>query len=243
MNNWEFYNILESHYDEMIDFESSLKKKIEYLHSFIEPEFRMGLDLGCGTGADSIALSKLGLNVRALDHSVKMIQKAKSNAKNHGAEIKFSEIELTEIILNDGYYDFIVSLGNTLANLSGKYLKILFGKLEKGLSICGRIVIQIINYARFPNSGEYVLNRLENNDISIVRRYMFHDKGVEFIIDINDKKNDQKNNLVTKIFPHSLEFLIELANHNNLNYEIFGNLKKESYLKDQSENIVMVLSK
>lgn len=243
MHNSQFYNFLASYYDEMISFESSLEQKIDYLKGFIEPEYKEALDLGCGTGADSIALAKLDIVVHAFDHSAEMIKKARSNATNYGVDVSFSEKQLTNIKLDKVNPDLIISLGNTLANLSEKELGILFNKMEKGLSNCGRILIQIINYAKLPNSGEYVLSKLENQDISIIRRYILHDKGIDFIIDINDRKNGQKNSLITKIFPHSLEFLTELANHNNLNYSIFGNLKKEAYFKEKSENIVMVLTK
>jgi cyclopropane fatty-acyl-phospholipid synthase-like methyltransferase len=243
MNNQEFYNLLASNYDEMIDFEQSIRNKIEHLKNFIEPEYKTGLDLGCGTGTDSIALSKLGLKITAFDHSIEMIKKARLNAKNFGAEINFTERKLTEIMLGEDNFDFIVSLGNTLANLSSKNLDTLFNKLGKAITQNGKILIQIINYEKFPNSGNFIIGKLDNNKVSITRRYKFNDNEVNFIIDIIDKKKNLAHSLITKIFPHSLKFLTESALNNELNFEFFGNLKKESYFKEKSQNIVMVISK
>ena len=243
MNNSEFYNILASNYDVMIDFDASLKNKVEYLKGFIEPEYKEGLDLGCGTGADSITLSKLGLKVDSYDHSFEMITKARSNARHHGVKINFSKKNLADVNLREGKYDLIVSLGNTLANLSSNELEILFSKLKEAIKRNGRILIQIINYEKLPKSGNHILRKFENNKISIIRKYELSDNEINFIIEINDKKNNLMKSLTTQIFPHSVEFLSQLAEQNNLNYETFGNLQKELYSKEKSENIVMVLSK
>ena len=53
----------------MINFENSLKNKTDSLKKLIQLNYKYALDLGCGSGADSIAFSELGLSVVAVDQS------------------------------------------------------------------------------------------------------------------------------------------------------------------------------
>ena len=58
----------------MINFENSLKNKTDSLKKLIQLNYKYALDLGCGSGTDSIALSELGLSVVAVDQSQIQLQ-------------------------------------------------------------------------------------------------------------------------------------------------------------------------
>ncbi|MBK8944690.1 MAG: class I SAM-dependent methyltransferase [Ignavibacteriae bacterium] len=241
MNNSEFYNTLSSNYDLMINFENSLKNKIENLKNFIEPNYKSALDLGCGTGVDSITLSQLGLKVTAIDHSKEMIKIAKDNSENYNCEIDFIKSDLTKINF-DKKFDLIISLGNTLANLSYNDLKNLFFNLKLLLNEKGKILIQIINFSVNPKNEDYILNKFENDEILIIRKYHFLNNEINFVIDIFDKIKNQKKETVTKLFPHNAEKFSYLANQNNLQIVLFGNLKMEKFNPEISKDLVIVLS-
>ncbi|MFZ1290861.1 MAG: class I SAM-dependent methyltransferase [Melioribacteraceae bacterium] len=241
MSNNIFYDQLSSNYDLMINFENSLKSKIENLKKFIEPNFKTALDLGCGTGVDSIALSQLGLKITAVDNSEEMLKIAKDNFEKHNCEIDFIKSDLTKI--NSNYkFDLIISLGNTLANLSLKELEILFFHLKQLLNENGKILIQIINFSSIPKSEDYILNKFENDEILIVRKYQFINNEINFVIDIFDKIKNRQKEIVTKLFPHNSEKISYLANQNNLQIELFGNLKMEKFNLDISKDLVIILS-
>ena len=123
LKNNEFFNQLAGDYNVMIDFENSLKNKIATLNNLCSINDRYALDLGCGTGADAIALSKMGLKVDAVDHSKGMLVEAIKNSKIFNTKINFIHAGLTEFTIKNKTYDVIVSLGNTIANLNTNELK------------------------------------------------------------------------------------------------------------------------
>lgn len=239
--NDQFYNSLSSDYDEMIKFENSLRNKTESLKKFIKPNDKDALDLGCGTGIDSIALTKLGLMVRAVDHSEEMIKRARINAKKYGSNIEFIKSNLAELSTTNRKFDLIVSLGNTIANLAKNDLDLLFDKLIHLITSSGKIVIQLINYSKLPNSGEYILNKFENESIVIIRKYNIYSTYIDFIVDKLDKKNGKKDYIVTKLYPQKKSIFINYAQKYSFHIELFGNLKREPFKDENSTNLVIEL--
>ena len=242
MNNRNFYNTISTNYDQMIDFESSLLRKTVNFKKFILPHFQHSLDLGCGTGADSIALSRLGMKVDAVDHSLMMLKHAQDNVKRFDAEVNLIHSGLVEYQALKSY-DFIVCMGNTMANISKLQIKKLLEKLKYLLNIKGKVLIQMINFAKLPTKGMYQINKFENEKISITRDYYIKGFDIEFVVKIIDKQFDREKEIRTKIYPYSKKELNNLALRYNLIPEFFGNLLKEPYLESESENLVILLSK
>ncbi|MBK7104766.1 MAG: class I SAM-dependent methyltransferase [Ignavibacteriae bacterium] len=242
MNNSEFYNTLSSNYDLMINFENSLKNKTENLKKFIEPNFKSALDLGCGTGVDSIALSQLGLKVTAIDNSEEMIKIAKENSKKYNCEINFIKSDLTKINF-DNNFDFIISLGNTLANLSYDDLKNLFFNLKLLLNEKGKILIQIINFFAIPQNEDYILNKFENEELLIIRKYQTYNSHLKFIIEIENKIKCATFTIETKIYPHTITDFKKIAQENELLISFFGNIWLEDYEERKSKDLIVLLNK
>lgn len=243
IKNSEFFNKLSDDYDQMIDFENSLKNKSRTLLNFISPTDRYALDLGCGTGADSITLSKLNLVVDAVDHSKGMLKQAILNAKRFDTEINFIHSSLNDLDLTAKEYDIIVSLGNTMANIDSNDLGILMKKLWAYLSNGGKIVIQIINFAKLPASGTHILNTFENDAVSIIRKYHIKPKSIDFIIDKTDKIKKNSSQIITKLYPHSVDDFEKFAKEIGFTLEIYGDLNKSPFKAKESSNLVAVLIK
>lgn len=243
MKNSEFYNTLSTNYDDMINFENSLNNKITSLKKFILPRYKESLDLGCGTGTDSIALSKLGLKVDSVDHSSGMLDRAIKNAKKFGIKINPTQSSLGKLALKNNYYDLIVSLGNTIANIDENELSELLNNIKMHLNKDGQILFQFVNFAKLPSFGTFILNEFENETLIIVRRYEIYQDHIDFIIEQNNKLNSERSNIVTKLYPHSAEYFKHFANNNNLKIELFGNLNKEPYIEDKSPNLIILFSK
>jgi len=242
MQNSEFFDILSSNYDEMIDFENSLKSKRENLKEFSQSYYKTAFDLGCGSGADSIALTKLGLKVDAVDHSKGMLEQARKNANTYNSIINFIQSNTSDLGINQRY-DFIVSLGNTVSNISEGELRKLFAKLSNSLTTNGSILIQVINYAKLPKAGQYILNEFNSDTNSITRKYYIHSDYIDFIIEKVDKLTNQKDEIATKLYPYSVNEFKELAHRYGFNLEFYGDLKKEIYQPEQSNNLVVLFRK
>lgn len=241
MNNTDFYNTLSSNYDDMINFENSLKNKMTSLKKFILPGYKTALDLGCGTGTDSISLSKIGLKVDSVDHSIGMLDKAIENAEKFKIKLNPIQSSLSALNLKNNYYDLIVSLGNTIANINKNELSYLLDNIKNHLNKDAQILFQLVNFARLPSSGTYILNEFESDTLSIIRKYEINQDDIDFIIEQKSKLKNEKNNIVTKLYPHSAEFFKLFAKNNNLKIELFGNLTKEPYVEDKSANLIILI--
>jgi len=241
--NSQFFDELSDDYDLMTNFESALKNKISFIKNFLASNYKTALDLGCGTGADAIALSKLGIQVDAVDHSSGMLQKAIKNGKKFDTNINFIESGLTAFNVKDKNYDFIVSLGNTIANINVLELRILMSTIFSMLNNGGSVLFQIVNYAKLPKGGTHILNVFENDEVSIIRKYNINNNDFDFIIDKVDKKNQQKSQIITKLYPHSENDFNKIAIEIGFNIDVYGNLKKHTFNPDESPNLVVVLTK
>ncbi len=241
--NSQFFDELSDDYDVMINFESALKNKISFIKNFLSVNYKTALDLGSGTGADAIALSKLGLQVDAVDHSSGMLQHARKNAKKFDAEVNFFESGLLTFKAKNKKYDFIVSLGNTIANINVSDLRNLMSTIFGTLNNGGSALFQIVNYAKLPDSGYHVLNVFENDEVAIIRKYSINNSDLDFIIDKIDKKTQQKSQIITKLYPHSVHDFNKMAKEIGFSIDFYGNLKKHSYSPTESPNLVVVLTK
>ena len=241
--NSQFFDELSDDYDLMTNFESALKNKISFIKNFLASNYKTALDLGCGTGADAIALSKLGIQVDAVDHSIGMLQKAIKNGKKFDTNINFIESGLTAFNVKDKNYDFIVSLGNTIANINVLELRILMSTIFSMLNNGGSALFQIVNYAKLSKSGIHILNVFENDEVSIIRKYNINNNDFDFIIDKVDKKNQQKSQIITKLYPHSENDFNKIAKEIGFNIDVYGNLKKHTFNPDESPNLVVVITK
>jgi len=72
------------------------------------------LDLCCGHGRHSLELARRGFNnIRGLDRSHYLIQKAKQTAKKEGLKVKFREGDARKIPFSDNTFDVVMILGNS----------------------------------------------------------------------------------------------------------------------------------
>ncbi|MCB0752672.1 MAG: class I SAM-dependent methyltransferase, partial [Ignavibacteriae bacterium] len=179
----------------------------------------------------------------AVDHSEGMLKNAALNAEKYKSKINFIQSDFGELDLENKGYDCIVSLGNSIANIDNDELNKLLANLKEHLNKSGTIIIQLINYAKLPKNGEYILNKFKNENISIIRKYDIHSRFINFIIHKTDNGTDKETEIVTKLFPHSVNYFKSYAKENGFNIKLYGSLKKELFIEDTSKNLVIVLGK
>lgn len=242
MDNETFFDSISNYYDGMIDFDSSLRNKQNLLSSFVVSDMGCAADLGCGTGVDSIAISRLGLNVTSFDQSNEMIKQAKLNAGKYNESIEFINSPIHKIPEHYGKsFDFIISLGNTFANIPVNLLSESFRKVRLILKPRGRFLIQILNYDLLLQKQERIVNITENAEYLFVRFYDYLNEHINFnLLQINKDNLKENKLLTTKIYPHT-KSLITKSLHNSgfPEIELFGSLKKDPFRIDESKNLIV----
>ncbi|MDA3860714.1 MAG: class I SAM-dependent methyltransferase [Melioribacteraceae bacterium] len=212
ISNKDFYNDVSQYYDEMINFKQTLEGKTNNLKQFVSSNIKTAADIGCGSGIDSIALASLHLAVSAFDSSMRMIEKAEINAENENRIINFYNYSAQDIPDSfNSKFDFVCSLGNTVANIPPKDISATIKRFTELLESSGKLLFHILNYEKIIRVNERIVNINKGEKDYIIRFYDFEKDFINFNILKFDSENPKQKNLIsTKVYPHSLELLMNL---------------------------------
>lgn len=245
-SNNNFYNSASIYYDKMIDFNSALQKRKILLSNFVDDKIKSVADVGCGTGVDSISLFQLGLNVTAFDPSIEMINVAKENCINTNTQIDFNNYSASEIPKTFyNKFDFVVSLGNTVANINQKQLEQSLVRFYKMLKSDGNILIQILNYEKILKDQERIVNITKKDNEYFIRFYDFGKKELTFnILRFSADKTLEKELISTKIFPYKVKEIRGILKKIGFEkIELFGGLDKNPFDANTSNDLVLLVKK
>lgn len=246
LDNSDFFNLIASDYDEMVSFAQSVEKKKESFKSIIKPWMKTAADLGCGSGADSIALSSLGLKVIAFDPSSEMIRVAKENAKKENVNIDFHNSPIHSIPGSfNNQFDIVVSFGNTFANIERKYFIASIKKCFELLKPEGTLIIQVLNYEKILAEQKRIVNIREGKENYFIRFYDFNSDEIIFNILIFNKSNPKQNKLFsTEIYPYVIEDFNEALINTGFNKtEFFADLNFNRFEGLNSQDLFIIAQK
>lgn len=244
--NENFFDSVSGFYDEMINFQISLENRIKAFKKFITPGIHTAADLGCGTGLDSIALSKLGLKVTGFDISAQMLERAIKNAEEHKCEIDFHKSSLEQIPSEfKNKFDIALSLGNSVANLSRDKLQIAFNKIFKTFKENGKFILQILNFDLIKKKNKRILKISKNNNYTFIRFFDIEEKNFNLnLLSFNSQTPDENKLITTKIYPYKAGYLKSCLKKSGFkNVNIFGNLLLDKYDKNVSNDVIIVAHK
>jgi ubiquinone/menaquinone biosynthesis C-methylase UbiE len=113
--------LLAEHYDWMFGatFESKVAEQKELLRELAgaDGNGRLAVDLGCGSGFQSIALSELGYRVLSLDSSERLLQELSSRADQTSVTVRHADIRELEQHVDAQSARLVVCMGDTLTHL------------------------------------------------------------------------------------------------------------------------------
>lgn len=142
------------------------------------------LDLAAGTGNYSIALSKMGYDVTAVDLDKEMINMIKKKSDMQGINVKTYQLNMKDIhTIKEKDFDLVFCIGNSIVHLENiSEIKDVIGKIHKLLRKDGKILIQIVNYDRIleKNIKELPLIDRPNEGVKFIRNYEIKDNKVLF---------------------------------------------------------------
>ena len=246
LENKDFFELIASEYDDMISFTESVERKKKSFSKIIKPGMKTAGDLGCGTGADSIALAFSGLKVTAFDPSTEMLKYAKANSQSEGVNITFNKSTIEAITINfNNTFDLVVSIGNTFANVSRESFTASVQKCYDILNGGGLLVIQVLNYEKIIAERKRVVNIKEGSKNYFIRFYDFINGEIIFNILIFDKSNPGQNKLIsTKIYSYLInDFSSELKRAGFESIGFHADLESTKFDKSQSNNLVVTAIK
>lgn len=246
MLNKEFYNSFAEDYNSMIPLEKQIESKTKFFKRFIDDNTKSAADLGAGSGADSIALAKLGLAVTAFEPSIEMLKQAETNFKKQNVEVDIYNKKISEIDNSfHNSFDLIVSLGNTFANIDGNEIEKSVTKISDLLTKGGEAIIQILNYDKVLKEKERIVNITESDEKQFIRFYDFCGEKIFFNILSFYKDDFAKRELITtEIYPYTKSLLKKLFEQNGISkLQFFGDLKFNEFDESKSPNLILVLEK
>lgn len=119
-----YENLLADHYEWMfgLPFEAKVAEQKTILDEFVRPAVSGGLavDLGCGSGFQSIALSDLGYKVLAIDISAKLLRNLSARAGSRDIVTKHADVRDLDTLVSPASVEIAVCMGDTLTHLPGR---------------------------------------------------------------------------------------------------------------------------
>jgi ubiquinone/menaquinone biosynthesis C-methylase UbiE len=153
------YNEWSQSYDTDVNLTRDLDEKV-LRETLTDQRFHSVLEIGCGTGKNTVFLARIGERVHALDFSQGMIQKARE--KVQADHVRFSKADLTQRWpCEDGAYDLVVC-NLVLEHIED--LSFIFAEAARVLEEGGTFLIHELHpfkqyegkRARFNQGGEVV---------------------------------------------------------------------------------------
>lgn len=238
-SNNHFYDHIAGFYDTMVSFDKLVENRINFLANFSKG-YNTALDIGCGTGADTIALSKLGLKVTGIDPSAQMVEKAKNNCEKYSVKPRLAASSIIDFYHGDSEsYDVIISMGNTFANITYSDLKEIFAIIYEVMHKGGTLVFQILNYMRVMAMKDFTINKYEDDKIIIERKYVKSDDLI-FNISVTDKTTSEREEFNTTIYPHIYPILVDMCiNAGFSRVSAYGSDKFENFNEINSKDLII----
>lgn len=236
-----FFDSTATWYDKMVNFDNAINIRKVFYKQILGTDAKTGFDIGCGSGIDSISISLIGNTISGYDISENMLNQARNNAQNYNCNIKFINKDLSQNITELNKVDFIVSMGNTIANIPNHRLDNLFQNINNLLNKNGIFVFQVVNYHKILNNKERILNITESDSDYYIRFYDFTNEDLNFNILKFDKSNTKKRELITtKLYPYLIEdFLPKLEKLFN-NVELFSGFSLKNFDINNSDDLIVI---
>ncbi len=236
----ELFDSLAANYSKVTSIEKNLSKRIEFYSQFVNTPGK-AVDLGCGTGIDSLALTKLGCRVTGIDVSREMIKNAKILASQYGMDINFIESDFSQFDENNfSGTEYFVSMGNSLSFVNHDSISTLIKKIAKAGKPKSKFIIHILNLELLLPNGEYIAGSKQNEDFSITRKYITEGKRSYFVIEKHFKNGESEIDKA-EVFIHSGNSLSQILKEEKFgNIKTFGTLDLKPFLKDKSKDLIIV---
>lgn len=164
---------VQQHYDEAIgeiyswtlgDFDKRVASSAELLRKylgFLDARSRRALDLGCGTGVQTLALTALGYSVDGIDCSTTML--AEYSARTNGLNVRAHLGDIAQFELQTSF-DAAVCLGDTVSHLQDwSQVATMFACIAHALTPGGTLVLASRDHSKvYVGDERFLLIRADS---------------------------------------------------------------------------------
>lgn len=240
----QFYDAVSQQYDAMTDFSARVAREAAALTPLLEQfRVRTAVDMGCGTGAHVLALASLGVRATGVDLSDRMLAHARSHAAEHPDAAFLRGDFLTTFPPSLPSADAIFCLGNSLPHIeSTGRLQAVFAHWKRHLSPGGRIIVQLLNYARILRERERIVAIRRDGPLTVVRFYDFTEPRITFnILTVTDAATGPGHTLVsTPLTPFTAGDIADAARAAGCaTVELRSSLRLDPWSEDAKDAIVI----
>jgi ubiquinone/menaquinone biosynthesis C-methylase UbiE len=239
-----FYDSLSDFYDGMISFDTRLEKERATMQNLRE-RVRMErvLDMGCGTGVQSIALAQLGARVIGVDVSKGMLSKAHAHARSLGVDVEFVHGDFLQPLPPESV-DALLCFGNSLPHIpSDEDLCGVFTHWRRLLAPDGVVLLQLLNYRRILAEQQRIVNIRRHGDATIVRFYDFLPAALRFnILTIYEGPGAVTHTLQsTELQPFTDERMRDAASRAGFSMlDVYGDVRFAPYSEASTDCVVVM---
>jgi len=172
-------NHLAGFYEWMVgDFETKRKEQQDFFErNGIKPmQNEIAVDLGSGHGLQSIALAKLGFQVRAIDFNQQLLESLRIRGKEF--EVRVFQRDLLSEENFKKQAELIVCMGDTIAHLeSHDEIQLLIERCSKCLATSGKLILSYRDYgAELTDTQRFIPVKFDDNRILTCFLEYFEDK-------------------------------------------------------------------
>jgi len=253
MRETPLYDAFSGDYDRFVDWEDRLGHDLPFL---VEELGRVGarrvLDVACGTGWHTIALSRRGYEVVGADISAGMIERAQQNAARKGVPVRFVQAGFGQLAGQVGHdFDGLICMGNSLPHVLGaETLRDTLADFASVLRPGGVLIIQQRNFDQVWSEGQRFMplqtHREDDQEWLFFRFYDFGEERITFNMVILRREGAKWDYQVqaTELRPISRDHMVELLEQVGFReITCYGNLRRSPFIPEESGNLVVVTRK
>ena len=200
------------------------------------------LDLACGTGNYTHALTQKGHDVYGIDLDELMIQAAKRKYPDKAGNFFTGDMLNIDSIFEGQSFDMIYCIGNSLVHLPNKEaIRKLTVKVFDLLNDNGMFIIQVVNYDKIVRDRIESLPPIvrEKEGVSFIRNYTF-ENGREFVNFNTELRYDNEKiaNSVKLLALQSMDLTDMVKSAGFTTVQLFGSYDEPEYTANSNATII-----
>ncbi|HMQ44461.1 MAG TPA: class I SAM-dependent methyltransferase [Mariniflexile sp.] len=236
-----FYQQIAPYYHHIFKINST---QVDFIRLKIPESDGTVLDVGCGIGTLSFALTNYYKSVLGIDMDAEMIRAASIKKGNKPESVQFKQLSMLELNTSfaENSINGIICFGNTLVHLNTlEEMSEFLQQSKTVLKSNGKLLLQIVNYDKIIEKNITQLPLIENDTITFERYYSYRklENKIDFNTRLTVKSTQQLIENSIALLPLLKKELAQLLNNvgfKHCNY--YGNFNEEPYTIDSPALIV-----